>query len=446
MKHKNHLLRVLGIAFGLAAVVGSVIGQGILRSPSIVAEASGSGVVIIALWALGAGIALISAFPFAELGAALPRAGGPMAYVEKAFGKGAGVVAAFALLMMNVSAQAVIVFVLGEFLERLGVGGGSFGPGALGMGTLVIFCLVNATGTRVSGFAQILLSSLKGVVLLGLVLLLFSQPGATEIVATPAVERNGWLAFGTAMLVIIGTYNGWSDVVVYGEEIEDPGKTIPRALFGGIACVAVLYLLVNLALLYAMTPDQLAVSNFAAADAVGGVFGSRGDTVFTIFGVLSIGAIANLGLMTTSRIVFAMARGGMLPRRLENVSRLGAPVPAMLSVSLAIACFLASGTYLALSATSIALSQAIIVAVTLAVMVLRHKAPDMARPYRVPWYPWPVVLALVINSGLLVLFVIQDPLDALLGWVLVGLLSLGYVVAHRGKPVSPVPEVVAGET
>lgn len=446
MKPKNHLLRVLGLAFGLAAVVGSVIGQGILRAPSIVAEASASPAVLLGLWALGAGIALVSAFAFAELGAAIPRAGGPIAFVERTFGKRGAAVAAFALLMMFVSSLAVIVFVLGEFLARLGVGRGALGPGALGIATLALFCLVNATGTRVSGFTQIVLSSLKGVVLLGLVVLLFAQPGTSETVAVPPVERGGWLGFGTAMLVIIGTYNGWGDVVVYGEEIENPGRAIPRALFGGIAGVAVIYLLVNLALLHVMTPDALAVSDFAAADAARGVFGSRGDTVFTLFGVLSVGAIANLSLMTTSRIAFAMARARMLPRRLEAVSRLGTPIPAMLAVALATAAFLVSGTYLALSSTSVALSQAIIVGVIVCVLVLRRKAPELERPYRVPFYPWPVVLALIINLALLGVFVGQDPLNALLGFALVGLLSLGYRIFGRRTEIPLAPEIAGAET
>jgi APA family basic amino acid/polyamine antiporter len=88
----NHLLRVLGLVFGLAAVVGSVVGQGILRSPGIVAQASGSPAVLIGLWALGAALSLLAALPFAELGAAIPRAGGAIAYAERAFGPRARVV------------------------------------------------------------------------------------------------------------------------------------------------------------------------------------------------------------------------------------------------------------------------------------------------------------------------------------------------------------------
>ena len=135
----------------------------------------------------------------------------------------------------------------------------------------------------------------------------------------------------------------------YGEEIADPGRAIPRALFGGIAAVTVLYLLVNAAMFHVLSPAALAMSDFAAADAAKNVLGDRGDTVFTAFGVISVGAIANMMLMTTTRIAFATARAGILPHRLAGVSARGVPLPAMLLVTLASAAFILSGTYLALA-------------------------------------------------------------------------------------------------
>lgn len=424
MRQGNHLLRVLGLAFGLAAVVGSVIGQGILRSPGIVAQASGSEAVLIGLWALGALLALVSALPFAELGAALPNAGGQVLWVQRAFGRVTGVAAAMAILVLFLSTTALLCFVVGEFLLRLGVGGGALGAGALGFAVLVLFCLINAAGTRAGGVTQIILSSAKGLVLLGLVIVLFAQPGAAP--SAPAnVAPGGWLAFGTAMLVIIGTYNGWADLGMYGEEIENPGKSIPRAMFGGIIGVAVLYLLVNLALLHVMAPAAMAGSDFAAADATADVFGTRAGLVFTAFGALSVGAIANLGVMTTSRLVFAMARGGMLPHALMRVSRLGTPIAAMLVSSAFAAVFLVSGTYLALSATSVSLSQAMLAMTAAAALALRVRAPDLPRPYRAPFQPWSLWLALGLNLALLGVFVVQDPFNALLGFALVALLSIG---------------------
>ena len=445
MAQGNHLLRVLGLAFGLAAVVGSVVGQGILRSPGIVAQASGAEAVLIALWALGAVVALVSALPFAELGAAMPNAGGPLLWAQRAFGRTAGVATAMAMLVLYVSTTALLCFVVGEFLVRLGVGGGVLGAGGLGFAVLILFNLVNAAGTRAGGATQVALSSAKGVVLIGLVIVLFSQPGTTAAAAPASLPAGGWMAFGTAILVIIGTYNGWADLVMYGEEIENPGRSFPRAMFGGIIGVAALYLLVNLALLHVMTPVEMAGSDFAAADAAGGVFGARGDLVFTAFGALSVGAIANLGVMTTCRLVFAMARSGMLPHGLTRVSRLGTPIPAMLVSSAFAAAFLVSGSYLTLSATSVSLSQAMLAITAAAALALRVRSPEMLRPYRAPLQPWSLWVALALNLALLAVFIVQDPFNALLGFALVTLLAAGALVAGKVTDPEAAPtSIIAG--
>jgi APA family basic amino acid/polyamine antiporter len=430
MQSEGHLLRVLGLAFGLAAVVGSVIGQGILRSPGAVAEASSSGWVIIGLWVLGAAISIVSAMPYAELASAIPRAGGPYAYAVRAFGEKAGVAIAFSVLIAFVTAEAQLCFVVGEFLYRLGVGGGRFAPGVLGLAALVLFCAVNAAGTRVSGAAQVVLSTLKGVALLALVIVFFAQPGIEPALDQPA-SGAGWLAFAIAMLLILGTYNGWADLVVYGEEIENPGRAIPRALFGGIAGVTAIYLLVNLALLHLLTSDGMAGSTFAAADAAGLVFGQRGDTVLTALGALSVGAIASLGLMSTTRITYAAARAGILPHVLAKVGSHGTPVRAMLLVAVLAALFIVSGTYLALSSAAVSINQFNLIVVGLCAIVLRRREPGMPRPFRMPLFPLMIGLGLLVNTVLLAVFVFEDPLYGLSGFALVGLLWSGYLVLAR---------------
>ncbi len=422
MRRSNHLLRVLGIVFAFAAVIGSVIGQGILRAPGVVAEASSSPAIIIGLWIVGAIIALLTALAFAELGAALPKAGGMYAFVTRAFGERTGAVVGIAVLIVMISSVAILAFVIGEFLVRLGVGGGKFGPGALGMMTLVLFFLMNLFGTKVSGITQIALSALKCLVLFALVAAFFVQPGAVAV-AEPAVVRTGWLPFGVAILVIIGTYNGYADLVFYGEEIKNPGRSIPRALFGGIIGIAAIYLLVNLAMLHMLTPDQMAGSEFAAADAAGQIFGPNGDLIITGFGIVSIGAITNLSLMSTSRGVFAVARAGVLPKSLAYVSKRGVPISAMAVVSLTAAAFLVSGSYLTLSSTSIALNQFLMAMAIGTLFMLRRKEPELKRPYLVPLYPWSIILALLINVALFVVFFLQDPYYSILGFVIVAVLS-----------------------
>ncbi|MBL8656037.1 MAG: APC family permease [Altererythrobacter sp.] len=430
MDGRGHLLRVLGLAFGLAAVIGSVVGQGILRAPGIVAQASGSEWVLLALWLAGGLLALLAALPLAELGAALPSAGGIITFAGRAFGPGMRVIAAFTMLLMQVTAAAVVAFVAGELLVRLGVGGDVFGwtvgPSGLAIALLAGLLLVNTLGTQVNGMVQVGLSAFKGAALIALVVALFAQPGAAPPPEPSAIAPAGWLAFGTAMLVIIGSYNGWGDVVVYGEEIDDPGRNLPRSLFGGIAGVMVLYLAVNLALFHAMTPAALARSDFPAADALGSTLGANADLAFTLFGVVSIGALCSLGVMSTGRIAYAAARDRILPRWFDKVRPNGAPLRAMTLVCAVATAFLWSGSYLALSSTSVALSQATMLLFALCSIALMRREPGLHRPFRIRAY-WPV-MALVVGFDALLLAIIiaQDPWFSLAGFVLVGALAGGY--------------------
>ena len=432
----NKLLRVFGIAFGLAAVVGSVIGQGILRTPGVVAEATDSLLVIMAIWVAGAVVAMISAFAFAELGAAIPRAGGAYAFIYRAYGERVGVLAAFMLLLTYIGNISLLAFVTGEFLTRLGIGGGIYSPAIMGIGLIILFTAVNALGTRTTGAAQIMISAMKGMFLVGLVVALF---GGTAPAVLPAADsqilRDGWLPIGTAMLVVIGTYNGWWDVVFYGEEFKDPSREIPRALFGGILGVAGLYLLVNLALLHVMNPGQMAGSNFVAADAAEIVFGERANYFITIFGILSVGAIGNLALMTATRLVYSLARAEILPRSMSKVDKRGTPIAALLFSAIVAAVIILLGGYNELSSMGVSLFQGVTVLAILAVIGLRKSEPELERPFKTPWYPWPIILAALLNTILLVIFIAQDVWYSLSGFVVVGVAWVLYVFVLRRRAI-----------
>jgi APA family basic amino acid/polyamine antiporter len=376
---------------------------------------------------------MVSAMPYAELGAAIPSAGGPYAYTARAFGEKAGVAVAYSTLMYFFTSVALTAFVLGEFLVRIGVGEGKVGPGVLAIASLVLFCAINAAGTRVSGASQVVFSALKGMVLLGLVVVFLANPG-THAAAGPVAAGTGPLVYVTAIVLIIGTYMGWGDVVLYGEEIENPGRSIPRALFGGIAGVAVLYLLVNFALLHLLGGTGMVGSEFAAADAAGIVFGERGDLVLTTFGILSVGAITSIGLMSSTRMTYAAARAGLLPHFLVKVGRRGTPIRALLLCAMLAALFIASGTYLAVASAAVGIAQFNLLAVSASAIALRRREPDMPRPYRMPLFAPLIGIGLVANVVLLAALIIEDPFYGLSGFVLVGLMWGGYLLFARGSP------------
>lgn len=424
-KKSGTLLRVLGVVFGIAAVVGGMVGQGILRQPGIVAAAIHSPALILLLWLIGALLAGISAFAYVELGAAIPCAGGPFDFVRRAFGELPGIIAGWAGWLILTSAQAFMSTVVAEFLHRLGVWPGTPTP-VIAVGILALFWALNWTSTRIAGDSQVIFSAAKGLGLLAFVILLFANPGSPAPSPPPVGHAVGIAAFAIAMRAIINTYNGWEDTVYHCEEMRRPEHVLPRSMATGIASVAILYLLVNAAMLHVLSPAQMANSNLAAADAARVVFGSTGDVIFTAFGVLSVAAITNLNIMRSARISFAMARQGYLPTRLSRVAASGTP-RAALTVSVVLAAAIAAtGTYQTIVASNVAVTMTLLIAVNAAAIRLRRVEPELHRPFRIPLFPLPPLVAIVVTLMLLAALIFEDPLHSIAGLGFVAVTGMIY--------------------
>jgi APA family basic amino acid/polyamine antiporter len=431
----SKLLRVLGLIFGVAVVVGGMVGQGILRTPGIVASAVHSPESILLLWIVGAGLAAISAFAYVELGTAIPRAGGPYDFVRHAFGPLAGVIAGWGQWFVVVTQEAFLAIVVAEFLHRVGVWP-SVGSSLLAVGILAVFWLVNWTGTRISGGSQIAFSAIKGAALIALVVLLFAQPAAQQPAVTPA-EGIGLAGIVVAMRAIINTYDGWQEFVLFGEEVERPERTLPRAMATGILSVAVLYVLVNMALLHVLSPADMANSTLPAADAVKLALGPTGDLALTLFGVVSVAAITNLTVMKSARITFALARAGHLPAKLSEVASTGTPRSALTVSSVLAAAFAATGTYATVVAVNVAMTVALVVVVNMAAVRLRSTEPNLPRPFRMPVYPLPAIAAVGLNLALLAALVVEDSMHSLGGFAFLAVIGAVYATVHRRVERAP---------
>lgn len=426
----NKLLRVLGLIFGVAVVVGGMVGQGILRQPGNIARAVHSPELILLLWIVGAGLVAVSAFAYVELGTAIPSAGGPYDFVRRAYGPIAGVIAGWAQWFALFNLEAFLAVVVAEFLHRIGVLP-DVGNSAVAVGVLALFCLVNWTGTRISGGSQVAFSALKGAALIALVVLLFAQPAAPQK-AVETVEVIGLTAIVVAMRAIINTYDGWQEIVLFGEEVEKPERTLPRAMATGVLSVAVIYVLVNMALLHVMSPADMANSTLPAADAAKLALGPNGDLALTLFGVISVGAITNLTVMKSARIAFALARAGHLPGRLSDVSSKGTPRPALAVSTILAAALAATGTYQTLVAMSVGMTVALVVVVNIAAIRLRTVEPSLQRPFRIPLYPLPPIAAIVLNLALFAALVYEDPVHSLEGFAFLAVVGVVYAIFRRG--------------
>lgn len=416
MGDRGQLLKILGVAFGLAAVVGNMIGQGILRLPGLVASGLQDPVLIIVAWLAGGAMAAIASLAYIELGAAIPNAGGPFGFAERAFGRVTGTVVGWLMILDVTITLALLSTVVGEFAVRLLPWLGE--PILPALGALGAFSILNWAGTRTSAASQIVFSAAKGLFLLSLAVVfwLASPIGPSLAPAPPPAPVSpmiGIAGIAIAMRAVTAACNGWQHLALYSEEMSDPARALPRAMLGGIASVVALYVLFNVALLNVLTPEQMAQSNLPAADAAAIVLGPAADHVLTAFGILSVSAILAIKLMSAARIGFALGRDGALPSALAWVSSSGTPRVALASIATIAALLVATGTFSSILAMSVITGSLITFTALIAAIWLRRKEPDLKRPYRMPLAPLPAIVGAALFAALLAAMIYEDPANAL---------------------------------
>ncbi len=409
------LLRVLGVVFGLAVVVGGVVGSGIMRAPGVVALGLSSEPLILLAWALGGCVAMLSAMPLVEAGSSVPKAGGTYAIATRAFGPTIGFVTGWLSWLQYVAANGFISVVFGEYVHRLGLAEG-IPTGALACGLIIVVTAVNWVGTRVSGASQSIASAVKGAAFLVLVAILFVSPRAPPGAIASHPVLAGATALGAVIMavrVIYQTYAGWDAAVYFSEEVHRPDRNVARATFWGIGLVTVIYVLVNAAVLHVLSPAAIAGSALAVGDAAKVSLGEVGNTVITALGLFSLAAIVNLNAMAAPRISFAMARDGALPPFLAAVAPGGTPRRSVVVFALISMVFAASGSYEAIVRIYAPWSMGALVIVCLAAIRLRIAEPDLPRPWRMPLFPWIAIGAALVQVSLIALVVWDDPRDGL---------------------------------
>jgi APA family basic amino acid/polyamine antiporter len=438
---KRGLLRVLGVTFGLAVIVGNTIGAGILRTPGQVAAQLPSTGLYLAIWIAGAAYALLGAVSLAELGTMLPRSGGLYVFARHALGRYAGFLVGWADWTATAGSAAAVAVVLGEYV-------GALVPALAGrtvpvaMAVTVGFAALQWRGVKVAGTAQTLTSAAKALVLLALVGACFFLPAtAPAPVAAKAVPAGGALlaAVVVALQGVIYTYDGWTGVIYFSGELEEPGKDVPRAMIGGVLAVAAIYLLLNLAFLHVVPVAALAGEPLAAAAAARTVLGPAADTVIRIILVIGLLSAVNALVLMASRVAYAMSADGLFPRAGATVNPGGTPTVALAaSVGVALA-FIATGTIDAIIAVLAFFFVAEYILAFASVFVLRRREPDAPRPYRAWGYPWTTGLAIAGSAAFLAGAVASDTRNSLYALALLAVSVPAYLIATRWIDRSPAP-------
>jgi APA family basic amino acid/polyamine antiporter len=252
-------------------------------------------------------------------------------------------------------------------------------------------------------------SAIAAVSLFGLVAACFTLPPADSTLPVPPAPAASFIAaLVLAIQSVVVTFDGWYEPIYFAEETHRPTKSIPRAMFGGLALVTSIYLLLNLAFLRALGPARLAASKFAAADASQLIFGRSSDLLLSGIAVVILLTLLHVVLMTGTRILFAVSRDGLFSPRAAVVAPNGTPRTALAMTTVAAIALVLSGTVDRLIAMAGFFYVANYCWSYISLIVLRFQRPGAARPFRVPAYPVPTLLALAASLAFLTGAVISD--------------------------------------
>lgn len=409
----GHLLRVLGVGFGVAVIIGNTIGAGILRTPGEVAAQLPHAWLFLGVWLAGGLYALLGANSIAELGTAIPRSGGQYVFAQRALGNYPGFIVGWSDWLSTCGSTAAVSIVVGEYssslIPRLQ---GQMVPIALT--AAISLALLQWRGIRWGSGFQNVTSLLKAAGFLALVVACFafgSQAGAAEQSLTP----TGFpliAALVIALQSVLYTYDGWTGVIYFSEEVRDPARDVPRALFGGVLSVTAIYLLVNLALVYIMPISEIAGQKLAIGAAAAVVFGQHGDTVVRVLTIVSMLAAINAFHLMASRVLFAMSCDGLCTEKAERVNEGGTPAIALFISTVVAVLFILTGTFESVIAVLAFFFVANYTLSFISVFVLRLREPDLPRPFKAWGYPWTTAAALLGSLAFLIGAVAGDTINS----------------------------------
>lgn len=464
----NQLIRGLTLTDTTALVVGSVIGTGVFLKAAIMAQDTGTPLLVLAAWVAAGLLSLAGALTYAELGAMLPHAGGEYVYLRRAYGDAPAFLYGWMRLVVGCSGSIAV----------LGVGFATFLSAVLpldavwaersfhllgqpihwqfgvqqlvAVGAILFFSGINCLAVTFGGRVQSLLTVLKlgGIAIVVGGVFLFSHSADWSHLAAPAHARawSGWAAFGTAMLAALWAYEGWNAMPMVAGEVRNPGRNVPRALIGGMIVVAVIYCVANLAYFYALPFEEVLSSSSTAhrealpvaTKAAQTVFGDVGGKLVSIAFILSALGALNGIILTGGRVPYAMARDGLFFSKFGAVTA-GSHVPAWsIMLQAAWASVLAiSGTFDQLTDYVVFTSWCFYALVTSSVFVLRRKMPDAERPYRTLGYPVIPLVFVLVALWLVVNTLFSRPVESIAG---LGLVALGlplYAWFHRTQRPAP---------
>jgi APA family basic amino acid/polyamine antiporter len=453
---KPSLRRSLTVTNCAALVVSNMIGTGIFTTTGFLSGDLGRPLLVMGIWVVGAIVALAGCLAYAELGMNLPRAGGEYAYLRETWGPTWGFLSGWVSFFAGFSAPIAAAAL--AFSEYLGHYFPSLSPNShptshfrwlhlgnaewVGIGVIFSFAAINILGLPIASRLQNYLTAFKlGVIALFLISA-FAVGHGNWSHFEMATSRDSPHALGTqfavSLIFVMFAYSGWNAASYVAEEIKNPERTLPLALLLGTGLVALLYLALNVAFLYALPLGAMKGVVAVGAVSADALFGRHIGNFFSAMmaGALlsSISAMSLVG----PRVYYAMGRDGCFPAGAAQVHpRWRTPAKAILYQAVASAIMVLTGTFEALI-YYIGFSLILFAALTVAGLLRIRTRPHFRRLRVMNWcYPAIPVVFVTVSLWMLIWTFVLRPHESSLGLVTILCGAIFYRWRLRGSTKHP---------
>jgi amino acid transporter len=433
-------LRTLSTLDVVCLIIGTVIGAGIFKAPSVVAGQMDSALEFLLIWVLGGLISIAGALCYTELATSHPHPGGEYHYLSKAFGKRIAFFYAWARSTVIITGSiAILAITLGDYMTTIWPLG-PYSNYLWAMLSIVGTSALNLLGIRESTRTQNALTVLEVLGIMAIVYAGFSQQGIASMDDLLA-RQDSSSHYGLAMVFVLLTFGGWSEVSYLSAEVKDRRRGMSRALVLGLVAVTLLYLLANLAYLNALGLQGMAQSKAVASDVFTLAFGKGSAMVFSVIVILSCLNSLNATMIFGARSNFALGQDFRTFAWLGHWHGSGNPrnsliVQMLISLAVVVLAIVTQQGFEAVVEFTAPVFWGFVLLVGVALIVLRQREPDLHRPFRVPLYPWLPLAFIGVTGWMLWSSLVYTGLGAWVGAAVLvcGLIPLAWEASRHRMP------------
>ncbi len=409
-------------------VVSLVIGMGIFRTPVEVAQKAGIPEIFFVAWILGAIISLFGALTFAEIGSRYPVAGGFYRIFSHCYHPGFAFMVNWMTVISNAASTASVAIIGAEYVQPILLPNMApdFAIKIITLSSMVILYGINMIGIKMSARILNVLMIIKIALITLLIVAVFAAPAhpASASVASASLSASDWLkAFWLCFVPVFFTYGGYQQTMNFGGDIPNASRTMPRAIFYGIAIILTLYLLVNFSYFRVLGFEGLKNSNTLAADVARVFLGDSAFKVVAIIMFLSVMAYVNASIMSNPRVYYAMAEDKVLPSIFKKVNDRTQVQEFGVSIFVAfiVLTLFFSSSFIQVLTYVMFFDSISLITASAAIFVLRFRAKKTGDPegvFKMKGYPWMPALFIIVYSLVNISVMISNPQASLIGFVL----------------------------